>query len=266
MIFFDLRKLIIIALIIICPLIFVNIQRNHLQESWFFKIGAVIVLPLRKAYSSFYHSITDTINLYTYLVHVKKNNRLLKKENSLLKAQLLQMQEMEIENQKLNQILQFKNKTRFQLLSARVIASDPFPEYSLLTIDKGSQDGVKKNQLAIVESGVIGYILRVQKQTSHILLLSNQNSVLPVTVQRSRVHGLIEGSSKNLFYLKYLKNEDDIVEGDVIVTNSIHQNFPAGLAVGMVSKIEKDEYGLNPKIEIRPAVKFATIEKLFIIL
>ena len=237
-----------------------------MQESWFFKMGSAVVLPLRNVYSRFYHSITDTITLYTYLIHVKKNNRLLKKEKGLLKAQLLQMQEMEIENQRLNQMLKFKNKTRFQLLSTRVIASDPFPEYSLLTIDKGSKDGVKKNQLAIVESGVIGYILRVQQETSQILLLSNQNSVLPVIVQRSRVHGLIEGSNKNLFYLKYLKNEDDIVQGDMIVTNSIHQDFPAGLAVGIVSKIEKDEYGLNPKIEIQPAVKFSTIEKLFIIL
>lgn len=264
--FFNFKKFIIIAFIIICPLIFVNIQRSSLEDSWLFRFHSAIVLSLRKSYSKFHHSIANTIYLYTYLINVKKNNHFLKLENTRLKAQLLQMKELRVKNQKLNQMLSFKNKVHFELLSARVIGQDPFPDYNLITVDKGQNDGVQKYQPALVEAGVIGYVLKVQKNTSQILLLTNRNSVLPAIVQRSRVRGIIEGYSARLYRLKYLNNEDDIALGDNIVTSGMDKNFPPGLPIGTVSQIKKDKYGLNPIIEILPSVHFSSIEELFIIL
>ena len=264
--FLNFKKFIIIAFIIICPLILINIQRNHLENFWLFRFHSAVMLHLRNSYSKFHHSIANTIYLYTYLINVKKNNRLLKLENTRLKTQLLQMKELTIKNQILNQMLDFKNKVQFDLLSARVIGQDPFPDYNLITVDKGQKDGVQKHQPALVETGVIGYVLRVQKSTSQILLLTNRNSVLPAIVQRSRVHGIIEGHTPRLYHLKYLQNEDDIAVGDNIITSGIDQNFPTGLPIGIVSQIKKDKYGLNPIIEVLPSVHFSNIEELFIIL
>ena len=171
-----------------------------------------------------------------------------------------------MENQVLKKMLQFKPEIPFQLLPARVIAKDPLPGYHLLTINRGSAEGVKKNQLAVTGEGVIGYIFHVYTNTSQILLLIDRNAVLPITIQRSRVHALLEGAGRKSLKLKYLKNEDDVVTEDQVVTSGFENKFPAGLYVGSVSSVQKDEYGLSQEVVVTPSFIPSQIEKLFIIL
>ena len=263
--FLNIRKITLIIFTVICPIIFVNIQ-NPVDKNLIFRTSTFITLQTRKLYYNFYESIAQPFRTYVYVVSVIKNNRRLLNENNLLKTQLLKMKEFEIENQKLHQLLDFTKTIDHPFISVRVIGQDPFPEYFLLTIDKGEKDGVQKNQPALTQQGLAGYVWRVQKNTAQVILLASQNAIVPVIVQRSRVHGIVEGFHKNLLYLKYLKNEDDLQEGDILVTSGINQNFPAGYRVGEVSQIQKNDYGLNPTIEVNPSVTFSQIEKLFIIL
>ena len=250
---------------VICPLIFINI-RNPVQENVLFKASSYLVIQTRRFYHSFYLSIAQPIKTYTHIISVKKNNHSLLQENAQLQTQILKMKEIEIENQKLQELLNFKKSASYEFLSARVIGLDPFPEYSLLTLDKGRKDGVQKNQPTLTQKGLAGYIWKVQEQTSQVLLLANPHAIVPVVVQRSRVHGIVEGFRKNLLYLKYLKNEDDVQKGDILVTSGMDQNFHPGYPVGVVSQIEKNDYGLNPTIGVIPSVNFSQIENLFIIL
>ena len=264
--FFNLKTSLFIIFIIIIPLIFVNIQDNQLEKNFIFKTGALITHKTHQVFSRYIHSISSTVTLYTYIIQVKKNNQALRKENAQLKIQLMQMKEIQIENSRLNKLLQFSSPEGFQLLPAKVIAMDPFPNSRLLTIDKGEKNGLKKNMGAIIEQGVIGYVFRVYKDTAQILLLSDRNAVLPVTVQRSRVHGLMEGYDEQFLKLKYLRNEDDIHINDQIVTSGIDAFFPPGLPVGTVSQIHKEQYGLSQDVDVRLIASLSQIEELFIIL
>ena len=217
-------------------------------------------------YSSYANSISKTVSQWTSLLAVKKTNARFKTENAKLKIQLSRIQELENKNKQLKNLLQFKNESKFSLLPAEITARDPFPEYHTLTINKGAKHGVKKNMLALVESGVAGYVFRVENVSAQIILLSNRNTALPAVVQRSRAAGLIEGQGKKKFKLNYIKTEGGAKKGDTIVTYPISKNFPAGLLVGEVLRVEKDEYGLSQDIEVRPAVDFSSMEELFIVL
>ena len=264
--FLNLKTSLFIISIIIIPLIFVNIQDDQLEKNFIFKAGAFITHTTHQFFSRYINSISNTVSLYIYIIQVKKNNQALRKENSQLKIQLMQMKEIQNENSRLNRLLQFSSQKDFQLLPSKVIAMDPFPNYRLLTIDKGEKHGLKKNMGAIVEQGVIGYVFRVYKNTAQVLLLSDRNAVLPVTVQRSRVHGLVEGYDKQFLKLKYLRNEDDIKINDQIVTSGIDAFFPPGLPVGAVSQIHKEPYGLSQDVDIHLTAKLSQIETLFIII
>ena len=264
--FLNLKTSLMIISIIIIPLIFVNIQEDQLQKNFIFKAGVFITHKTHHIFSHYINNITSTIALYTNIIHVKKNNQMLRSENSQLKIQLLQMKEVQIENSRLNRLLQFSSPEGFQLLPAKVIAMDPFPNYRLLTIDKGENHGLKKNMGAVIEQGVIGYVFRVYKDTAQVLLLSDRNAVLPVTVQRSRVHGLVEGYDEQSLKLKYLKNEDDIQSNDLLVTSGIDAFFPAGLPVGRISQIQKKQYGLSQDVNVSLTARLSQIETLFIII
>lgn len=264
--FLNFKTSLFIIFIIIIPLIFVNIQDTQLEKNFIFKAGVLITHKTHQLFSHYIDYISDTVSLYTYIIQVKKNNQALQKTNNQLKIQLMQMQEIQIENARLNKLLQFNIQEGFKLLPAKVIAMDPFPNYHLLTIDKGAQNGLKKNMGAIIEQGVIGYVFRVHQDTAQILPLSDRNAVLPVTVQRSRVHGLIEGYNEEFLKLKYLRNEDDIQLNDQVVTSGIDLFFPPGLLVGTISQIHKEPYGLNQDVDVRLAAQLSRIEELFIII
>jgi len=264
--FLNLKTSLFITFIIIIPLIFVNIQDSQLEKNFIFQAGVFITHKTHQFFSHYINYIGNTVTLYTYIIQVKKNNQTLQKENNRLKMQLMQMEEVKIENARLNRLLLFSTQEDFKLLPAKVIAMDPFPNYRLLTVDKGEKDGLKKNMGAIIEEGVIGYVFRVYKDTAQILLLSDRNAVLPVTVQRSRVHGLIEGYDEQFLKLKYLRNEADVQINDQIVTSGIDDFFPPGLPIGAVSQIHKEQYGLSQDVDIRLKAQLSKIEELFIII
>ena len=264
--FLNVKISLFVISIIIIPLIFVNIQDSQLEKNFIFRAGVSITHKTHQLFSHYINYISSTVSLYTYIIQVKKNNQALREENRRLKIQLMQMKEIRIENNRLNKLLRFAQQEDFTLLPAKVIAMDPFPNYRLLTIDKGAKNGLKKNMGALVEEGVIGYVFRVHKETAQVLLLSDSSAVLPVTVQRSRVHGLIEGYDERFLKLKYIRNEDDIQVNDQITTSEIDSSFPPGLPVGTVSKIHKEQYGLNQDVDVRLAAGLSQIEELFIII
>ena len=264
--FLNLKTSLFALSIIIVPLILVNIQDSQWEKNFIFRAGVFATHKTHQLVSSYIKSISSTVSLYTYIIQVKKNNQRLEEENNQLKIQLMQLKEIQTENDRLNKLLQFTEREDFTLLPAKVIALDPFPNYRLLTVDKGEVNGLKKNMGAIIREGVIGYVFRVYKETAQILLLSARNAVLPVTVQRSRVHGLIEGYSGQSLKLKYVRNEDDIQVNDQIVTRGMDSFFPPGLPVGAVSKIHKEQYGLNQDIDVHLSAVLSQIEEIFIII
>ncbi len=263
--FLNLKTSLFVISIIIIPLIFVNIQNSQFEKNFIFRTGVFITHKTHLLFSQYINYISNTVSLYIYIIQVKKNNQNLREENRRLKIQLMQMKEIQLENNRLNKLLQFAEQEDFTLLPAKVIAMDPFPNYRLLTIDKGAENGLKKNMGALIEKGVIGYVFRVHKETAQVLLLSDRNAVLPVTVQRSRVHGLIEGYDEQSLKLKYVRNEDDIQVNDQIITSGIDPFFPSGLPVGAVSQIHKEQYGLNQDVDVQLTAVLSQIEELFII-
>lgn len=260
--FFNFKKIIFITVIIIIPLIFINIPA--IQQSFIFKTSSAIVRSIQLSYFNYVHSVSQTTSHFTFLTKIKKNNLRLRQENAQLKIHLMKMKELQLENDRLRDLLKFKKQMAFNLLPAFVIAKDPFPEYYTIIINKGYENGVKKNMLALVESGLIGYVLSTKKNTAQILLLSDRSAILPVMVQRSRAHGLLEGH-RSFLKLNYLE-KDDVQIGDLIITSSITPHLPPGLPVGIVENIQKNEYELKPEIQVRPLSHFSNIKELFIIL
>lgn len=260
------RTLIFVLFIIIIPLILVNVEKKSSGENLLFKWSAETTNFLKLQYSSFSNSITYPISQYLHLLEVKKENRRLSIENQELKIQHMRLKQLSLQNDRLYNTLQFKNKSSLNLMAAKVISFDPFQSYHLIQINKGRQDGIQNHMLAVTEAGVVGSVLRTRKYTSDILLLSDRNIIIPATVERSRVSGLVSGIRRNILEFKYLKNSDDVVKGDLVVTTSLNRGLPAGLRIGTVTKIKKNEYSLSQVVHIEPAVRLSEIEELFIIM
>jgi rod shape-determining protein MreC len=183
-----------------------------------------------------------------------------------LNAQLGAMTELKLENQRLNQLLGFKQTNKMNLLAARVIGRDLLADHNTITVDRGLSHGVQKNMAALTIGGVVGYTFRVDKDSSQILLLTDRYAVIDAIVQRSRARGLVEGISRTNCRLRYLRRSDDVQVGDLIVTSGLFNVFPKGFPIGTVVAIDKSRYGMTQEVDVKPAVEPLNLEELFIVL
>jgi rod shape-determining protein MreC len=263
---FDLRKIIIIASLVALPLISVNMQQRSQHQPWIFVPFYYVAGVTQSAYASFSSGVRTTTDLYLNLINVKKDNRVLNHELTELKAQLGELTELRLENDRLGKLLDFKDKAKMQLLPARVIGRDLLADYETITIDRGSEQKVKKSMGVLTISGVVGYITDVEPNTSKILMITDRYAVVDGVVQRSRARGIVQGVSKDVCVLTSLKRNDDVQVGDVIVTSGIDNYFPKGFPIGKVTRVEKDQYGLGQDVELQPAVSHTNIEEVFVVL
>ena len=244
----------------------INMERNATKNYWFIRPFVFVVGTVQNVYSSFSSGVRGTTSLYLNLVDIKTNNRKLQNENSELRAQLGALEELRLENERLNQLLGFKSQTKMELLTAKIIAKDLLLEHSTLTLNKGTQHGIKEFMAVITVAGVVGYIIQPQLYTSQILLITDRYASVDAIVQRSRSRGILEGWNKKLCHLNYLEREDDVIIGDRIVTSGLNPIFPKGLLIGFVTEVNKGKYDTSQQVTVKPAINPFALEEVFVVL
>jgi len=184
-----------------------------------------------------------------------------------LQHQLLELQK---ENYRLREMLDFKERTEYELLPAEVIARDPGYWFETITINKGYADGVEQDMAVVTSEGLAGNIYFVSRNSSKVLLLTDSRRAVSALVQRSRepgTVGVVEGYPEMKGYLRMinLPPEANIQPGDTIISSGLGGVFPKGLVVGSVLEIDKDHYGLLQRAIVKPAVDFNRLEEVFIV-
>lgn len=268
---FDLRKVFLGIALVILPLIAINMQRKSEEELWFTRPFTLAGAVMQRGFASFSSGVRGTTAMYLDLLGVKRQNQELKKQLAELNAQLGAMTELKLENERLGQLLGFKQASKMNLLAARVIGRDLLPDHNTITVDRGLIHGVKKNMAALTIGGVVGYTFRVENESSQILLLTDHYAVIDAIVQRSRARGMVEGLGRtNTRFsnatLKYLKRSDDVKPGDLIVTSGLSNLFPKGFPIGTVTSIDKSRYGMTQEVDVKPAVEPLNLEEIFVVL
>ena len=262
----DFRKVIIVLVLFAVPLTMFNIQEKKEGETWLlFAPFSFFNGLVQNAYSSFSSGVRGTTSLYLNLIAIKKNNRLMEDENSKLRAQLGALTELKLENERLNDLLGFKKKSKMELLAAKVIGKDIVTNHDTIRINRGSKHGLKPKMAAITTGGVVGYVIAIETLSSQILLLTDRYAAIDAIVQRSRSRGIISGQQDHC-QMENLQRSDDVLVGDLIVTSGLHKIFPKGFPIGTVTEVEKSRYGISQKVTLSPAIQPQNLEEIFIVL
>ena len=174
--------------------------------------------------------------------------------------------EIEEENKRLRKLLNLKEHSIYEGLASSVIAREPGNWFQALLLDRGERSGVKKNSIVVTPEGLVGRVIKVNKSSSQVLLITDPGSEIGVLVQRSRIQGVIQGKGRYLI-LKYLPLEADVREGDLIITSGLEGRlFPKGLTVGRIKKIEPPlPQDLFLNIIVIPEVNLSSLEELLLL-
>jgi len=259
--------LIFIILLLLFALVLMSLRAKQRKGVEFFDALLMeICSPFQKASTLVINTVQGTFQQYVFLVNLEKENRVLKQKIAELQEENHRMKEMKLANDRLRQLLQFREKNSPSMIGAEVIGQDPSSWFKSVTIDKGEKDGVKKGMAVISPTGVIGQILKTAPHYATVLLITDYNSAIDSIVQRTRAKAIVEGKGENRCQLKYLLRAEEVAVGDVVVTSGLGGNFPKGLMVGEIKKVDKKGHGVFQYAELVPSVDMTQLEEVFVIM
>jgi len=222
--------------------------------------------PLEKTIVMSKNSVIGLWDRYIYLINVRKENQILKRMINRLKEENNRYREAVMANIRLEKLLDFKEKIPVPIVPAQVVGWDPSTWFRTIIIDKGLKAGIKQNMLVVNSDGVIGRIMQSSSNYSKVLLIIDPNSAIDSIVQRTRARGILEGTGGGDCELKYFSKNDDVREGDRIVSSGLAGVFPKGLALGEVTKVKGASSEMFQQVKVKPSVDFAKLEEVLVIL
>jgi len=261
------ESLVLLLLIAFCLLLIgspLNKQINILRDLFLY-----LVNPSQTITTELIQDNTNLSRNILALFRQREENLNLQEEVYRLESELIKSREAQAENDRLKNLLVFKKEASPNAQAARVIASDPANCYTSLWLDKGANDGVQLNMVAIAcqrnNIGVAGRIVEVLPQTSRLLLVTDQESGVRVTDQRSRFDGEGQGENNNDLRLRYFLDEADLQPGDIMVTSGKGGVFPPGLVVGKVEKVFLEEDKLFKGGSVIPEINPGLLEEVLLL-
>jgi rod shape-determining protein MreC len=228
-----------------------------------------LVSPAQSAMSFIARGIGGVAGRYVELTHVRSENEQLARENTRLRAELLEMRRLAEESGRYQRLLGLRDLTPAETIAARVISIDASPYFRVARVEIDKGDGVVKRGMPVLTpEGVVGRIARVAGHTSDILLLVDPRSAIDVVIPRTGGRGILRGKSGENGYrcsIEYLACGESAKEGDKVVTSGLGGAFPRDIAVGRVSRVLPGGAGLYQEVEVAPDVDFARLSEVLVV-
>lgn len=220
--------------------------------------------PLQRATAATIQALGGAWRSYVDLVGTTQENERLRRRVVALEQQAIRLAEVEQTDKRLEELLDFRSTLVGEVLVANIIARDPLPWFSSLTIDKGASDGVQKNAAVLSPFGVVGHTMAAGAHATRVLLLTDHNSGIDAVVQRSRARGIVAGSIEGHCVMKYVKRGEDVEVGDRVVTSGLDGIFPKGIMIGEVTRVTRGNRGLLQVADLQPSVPLDRIEEVLV--
>ena len=122
---------------------------------------------------------------------------------------------------------------------ARILIDKQSPFLKSLIINKGSKDNIKKGFAVLDKRFLVGKIVEVNYLTSRILLLSDLNSKIPVSIEPKGVQAILSGTGEEDGIIQYQKKDLIIEEGTQVYTSGSGNLFKAGIPIGKIISTDK---------------------------
>ena len=229
------------------------------------RLISAVTSPIQYGITSATKGIRNIWTSYIYLINVSRENVSLKNDMEKLKQENNQLREAVFLNQRLKELLAFKQGMPQTSVAANVIGIESSGWVRTVKINKGLSDGIRRDMAVVTPLGIAGRVIDVQPTTSMVLIVTDPRCNIDVIVQRSRTKGIVEGTGTDRLTLKYVRHEDDIHIGDVLLSSGLGGIFPKGMVVGEVVRVEKGADNFFMDIEVKPAADFKKLEEVLIV-
>lgn len=252
---------------------------NH----WFvFLILEVVSMVLLFQYNSYQGSAwfssanAVTGKLYEWDANVEtffsltKVNQELTQRNAYLEQEVQKLSDSLVNVTKDSSIYhldQFALLRNYRLIPAKVVANSVDKPGNLMTIDKGSADGIHKDMGVISGTGVVGIVYLVAEHYAIVIPVLNTKSNISCMIQNRGYFGYLrwKGGVSDLAYLEEVPRHAHFKLGDYVVTSGYSAVFPPGVRVGRILHVFNSADGLSYRVQLRLSTDFARLRDVCVI-
>jgi rod shape-determining protein MreC len=224
-----------------------------------------LLSPIEKLHSEALQTVSAVWSRYLALVEVGQERDALAQRIKALESRETVVRELEAENNRLRELLDFRTKRGNQGVVASVVGRDPSNWAKTMTVDKGLGDGVRVGMAVVDGNAVVGQVIVVTTSSARVLLLTDNASAIDTVVQGSRARGIAEGTLQKKLRLRYVGKEYGVQVGERVIASGLDGVFPKGVLVGTVSAVDASSAGLFQRVELDPAVDPNLLETVMIV-
>ena len=188
-------------------------------------------------------------------------------ENRRLRAELKTMQQwrdvavaLRDTNERYGAILGLKTDPPIAMASARIVTDSRGPFANARLANAGSEKGIKPGNPVMSENGLVGRVIGVTQGVSRVLLLTDVASRTPVMIDRTNARAILTGDGGPNPRMEYLRGQNPVRSGDLVLTSGDGGVFPRGLPVGVVVR------GLDGRWRVALASDKAAVDYVRILL
>lgn len=224
------------------------------------------VNDIAKGVSGVFSALTDIEQLHT-------DNSALRRENERLAAENLRLAEAQRQNEILTGLLQLQSGFTYKTVAAAVIARESDEFRRLVTISKGTDDGIVEGDVIIGEGGALaGRVIAVGPNYAKVVLITDQSSTVIGQLQTSAATGEVVGQLEGALLMTNVDSTETIQLGEEVVTagielaGGVRSPYPKGLLVGQVIDVRRDANSVVQTAYLQPAANLDKLEYVLVVL
>lgn len=197
--------------------------------------------------------------------HLANENDKLKLEQKILKSLEAKIDDLESENDFLRRASRISSRLDHPIVYAGIFNFNLAPTGYNVLLNKGSQDGISDGDVVITAEGVlVGKIEKVMQNFSRVLFVSDPEFKITAKVVGLDTSGIARGALNEGMYLDFIVQEDEITEGDRLISTG-SDLFPPALIIGSVGHVEINATQMFKKVRIRPAVEDVQLGRVLVV-
>ena len=261
----------VLWLIIVLCLVFIGVSLKNNGEKLNIQNGiSSLVLPMEKGLNSIGQWIGERREYSRSVNDLLTENEELKQQIDQLNTKISSMENNLSELESLRELLKMKEVyPDYDMVGARIISKDAGNWYNSFIIDKGSNDGIKKDMNVIYDNGLVGIVSDVSTNNATVRAIIDDTSSVSGMLSKSTELCIVNGDLKlyqdGLLDVEMISKDAQIAAGDEVVTSYISDKYLPGLVIGYISDVSMDSSNLSQNAHITPKVSFDNITNVMVI-
>ncbi|ACF14871.1 rod shape-determining protein MreC [Chloroherpeton thalassium ATCC 35110] len=222
------------------------------------------IRTLRSAAVEIYSTLENGLTFFNRYFALMEENERLREQNIQLSAQTNLLRNAAESYSRFQRLLDFKESSSARLVLGRIVDRTFGNERNLITVNRGSSDGIQIDMPVYTDRGLVGRVILVSPHYSLVQPIINPDFKVGVYAEKTHAMGVLnwKGGDEVFAQLEHVPISSDIKLGDYLYTTEFSTFASPNIFVGEITKVHAGEFFYD--IEVKLAVDFSALSYVFI--